>query len=64
MDAGYDICCYGWRWISYHLLDETEEREHIEKAVASLKRLTGDHPLGWYCRYAPSLNTRRSIVSE
>ncbi len=62
--AGYDICCHGWRWIGYHLLDEAEEREHINKAVASLKKLTGDRPLGWYCRYAPSLNTRRLIVEE
>ncbi|MGF1590329.1 MAG: allantoinase PuuE [Pleurocapsa sp.] len=62
--AGYDICCHGWRWIGYHLLDEAEEREHIQKAVASLQKLTGDRPLGWYCRYAPSLNTRRLIVEE
>ena len=64
VDAGYDICCHGWRWIGYHLLDEAEEREHIKKAVATLKKLTGDRPLGWYCRYAPSLNTRRLIVEE
>ncbi|VEP11467.1 putative urate catabolism protein [Hyella patelloides LEGE 07179] len=64
VDAGYDICCHGWRWIGYHLLDEAEEREHITKAVASLKNLTGDRPLGWYCRYAPSLNTRRLIAEE
>ena len=64
VDAKYDICCHGWRWIGYHLLDEAEEREHIQKAVASLQKLTGDRPLGWYCRYAPSLNTRRLIVEE
>ncbi len=64
VDAGYDICCHGWRWIGYHLLDEAEERKHIKKAVASLKKLTGDRPVGWYCRYAPSLNTRRLIVEE
>ena len=64
VDAGYDICCHGWRWIGYHLLDEAEEREHIQKSITSLKKLTGDRPLGWYCRYAPSLNTRRLIVEE
>ena len=64
VDAGYDICCHGWRWIGYHLLDEAEEKEHIQKAIASLKKLTGDRPLGWYCRYAPSLNTRRLIAEE
>ncbi|MEL6928740.1 MAG: allantoinase PuuE [Cyanobacteria bacterium J06600_6] len=64
VDSGYDICCHGWRWIGYHLLAEAEEREHIQQAVASLKKLTGSRPLGWYCRYAPSLNTRRLIVEE
>ena len=64
VEAGYDICCHGWRWIGYHLLNEAEEREHIQKAIASLKKLTGDRPLGWYCRYAPSLNTRRLIAEE
>ena len=64
VNAGYDICCHGWRWIGYHLLDEAEEREHIKKAIASLQKLTGDRPLGWYCRYAPSVNTRRLIVEE
>ena len=64
VEAGYDICCHGWRWIGYHLLDEAEEREHINRAVASIKNLTGDRPLGWYCRYAPSINTRRLIVEE
>ena len=64
VDADYDICCHGWRWIGYHLLDEAEEKEHIQKAVASLKKLTGDRPLGWYCRYAPSSNTRRLVAEE
>ena len=64
VEAGYDICCHGWRWIGYHLLDEAEEREHIQKAIVSLKELTGDRPLGWYCRYAPSVNTRRLVVEE
>ena len=64
VEAGYDICCHGWRWIGYHLLDEAEEKEHIQKAVASLTKLTGDRPVGWYCRYAPSVNTRRLVVEE
>jgi len=62
--AGYDICCHGWRWIGYHLLGEEEEREHIQRAIKSLIKTTGSRPLGWYCRYAPSLNTRSLIVEE
>ncbi|MGK7950183.1 MAG: allantoinase PuuE [Xenococcaceae cyanobacterium] len=64
VEAGYDICCHGWRWIGYHLVDEAEEREHIQKAIASIQNMTGTRPLGWYCRYAPSVNTRRLLVEE
>lgn len=64
VDAGHDICCHGWRWVYHSKLDENEEREHIRRAVASLTALTGEHPAGWYCRYAPSKNTRRIIVEE
>ena len=62
--AGHDVCCHGWRWFKHWLLAEDEEREHIRKAVASLERSMGARPLGWYCRYAPSVNTRRLVVEE
>jgi allantoinase len=64
MEAGYDICCHGWRWIGFHNMSEVEERDQMQRAVASLKKLTGERPLGWYCRYAPSVNTRRLVVEE
>jgi putative urate catabolism protein len=63
-EAGYDVCCHGWRWIRHYLLDEAEEREHIRQAVASLQASVGSRPLGWYCRYGPSVNTRRLVVEE
>ncbi len=62
--AGYDICCHGWRWVEHFKLSESEEREHIGRAVASIAALTGQRPLGWYCRYGPSENTRRLVVEE
>jgi len=62
--AGLDICCHGWRWIEHYKLSEEEEREHIRKAVASLAETLGSRPLGWYCRTAPSVNTRRLLVEE
>ena len=62
--AGHDVCCHGWRWFKHWLLPEDDEREHIRKAVASLERSMGARPLGWYCRYAPSVNTRRLVVEE
>ena len=63
-DAGFDVCCHGWRWIKHYELTEAEEREHIRKAIASLKTTVGERPLGWYCRYGPSVNTRRLVVEE
>jgi allantoinase len=63
-DAGLDICCHGWRWVEHYKLAEEEEREHIRKAVVSLAKTLGSRPLGWYCRSAPSVNTRRLLVEE
>lgn len=63
-DLGYDICSHGWRWIKHWELSEEEERDHIRKAVQSIQRTTGERPLGWYCRYGPSVNTRRLVAEE
>ena len=62
--ADYDVCGHGWRWVEHYLLEEDEEREHIARAVETIKRLTGNPPRGWYCRYAPSVNTRRLLVEH
>lgn len=61
---GYDVCCHGWRWIKHYELSEEQERSHIEKAISSLQQTIGQRPLGWYCRYGPSVNTRRLVVEE
>lgn len=62
--AGYDVCCHGWRWVKHFNLSEAEEREHIARAVTSLAETVGERPAGWYCRYGPSVNTRRLLVEE
>jgi putative urate catabolism protein len=64
LKAGHDLCCHGWRWEEHFRLSEAEEREHIQRAVDLVKRLTGEHPPGWYCRYGPSENTRKLLVEE
>ena len=63
-DADWDVCCHGWRWVEHYKLTESEERAHIARAVASLQATMGHRPLGWYCRYAPSVRTRRLLVEE
>src|SRR6266567_2171401 len=62
--ACHDVCSHGWRWIKHYELSEADERAHIAKAVASLAASVGERPLGWYCRYGPSVNTRRLVVEE
>jgi peptidoglycan/xylan/chitin deacetylase (PgdA/CDA1 family) len=60
----WDVVCHGWRWIEHYLLDEATEREHIARAYDTVRRLVGRAPDGWYCRYAPSPNTRRLLVAH
>jgi allantoinase len=64
VDAGYDVCSHGYRWINHRELDENAEREQIVLAVESFQRTIGHQPSGWYCRYGPSTNTRRLLVEH
>ena len=44
------------------------ERRRAERrtrdAVASITQSVGTRPLGWYCRYAPSISTRQILIEE
>lgn len=63
VESGHEIASHGWRWIHYQHMDEATERLHLEQAVASLERLTGERPSGWYTgRDSP--NTRRLVVEH
>ena len=60
---GHEIASHGWRWVSYQDVSEETEREHVARAVESLRRLTGKAPEGWYTgRDSP--NTRRLVVEH
>ena len=60
---GHEICSHGYRWIEHFTLNREEEKEVIRKAVASIENLTGQRPVGWYCR-EPSENTIELLVEE
>lgn len=62
--SGHDVCSHGWRWVKHYELSEAEERKQIADAVRSLEQTTGQRPLGWYCRYGPSVNTRRLLIEH
>jgi putative urate catabolism protein len=63
LEDGHEVASHGWRWISYQQIGEEVEREHMARAVESLRRLTGQSPEGWYTgRDSP--NTRRLLVEH
>jgi len=63
VEAGHEIACHGWRWISYQNVDEATERAHMARGVSIIERLTGRRPLGWYTgRDSPA--TRRLVADD
>ncbi len=69
VELGHEIACHGWRWIHYQNMDEALEREHLNKGIEAIARLTGEthgnsiHGAGWYTgRDSP--NTRRLVVDN
>jgi peptidoglycan/xylan/chitin deacetylase (PgdA/CDA1 family) len=63
-EAGHEPCSHGWRWSEHWLFDRDEERRHMEWAIQSIEKTCRERPLGWYCRYGPSVNTRELVVEE
>ncbi len=61
VEAGHEIASHGWRWINHHGMAEAEEREHIARAVESIRTIAGERPLGWYTGRT-SENTRRLVA--
>ena len=63
IEDGHEIVSHGWRWLDYHQMSEPEEREHIARAAAGIKALTGKSPAGWF-NGRPSINTRRLVIEH
>ncbi|SLN76064.1 allantoinase PuuE [Oceanibacterium hippocampi] len=60
---GHEIASHGYRWINYHGMPEALEREHMERAMEILTRITGTPPEGWYTGRT-SENTRRLVAEH
>ena len=60
---GHEIASHGYRWINYHGMPESTEREHLEKAMEILTRICGSRPLGWYTGRT-SENTRKLVADH
>jgi peptidoglycan/xylan/chitin deacetylase (PgdA/CDA1 family) len=63
-ERSHEVCSHGYRWTESWLLDRDAERREIARAVESLAHTCGTRPVGWYCRYGPSINTRELLVEE
>jgi allantoinase len=63
VELGHEIASHGWRWINYDQINEATEREHMQLAIASLEKLTGQRPLGWYTGRT-SERTQRLVAEE
>lgn len=63
LEAGFEICSHGWRWIDYQFMDKELEREHLQRAIEIIERMTGEQPKGWYTgRNSP--NTRDLLIEQ
>ncbi len=47
-ELGHEIACHGWRWIHYQNMDEATEREHMQRGLDIIEKMTGTRPVGWY----------------
>ncbi|KAH8882074.1 polysaccharide deacetylase [Thozetella sp. PMI_491] len=45
---GHEIASHGYRWVTYQGMTPELEKEYIVRQLESLKRTTGQYPVGWY----------------
>ena len=63
-NSSSDICCHGYRWEEHYRLNKITEKKQIKKAYDLILKLTKKKAKGWYCRYAPSENTRKLLIKN
>ena len=63
-DSAHEPCSHGWRWEEMWLLTREEVKAHMEAAIKYFEETCGKRPLGWYCRYGPSVHTRELVAEE
>jgi allantoinase len=61
-ELGCDFGGHGYRWIDYAPMDRESERNHIERTVEIITRLTGKPPSGWYT--GRTSEETRTIIRE
>lgn len=62
-EAGHEIAGHGYRWINYRDVAINEEREHIQRTVEIIRKISGKSPVGWYTGRC-SENTRELLFQQ
>jgi peptidoglycan/xylan/chitin deacetylase (PgdA/CDA1 family) len=60
----HEICSHGLHWEEVYRLSREDERQHIAEAFQLIEDIMGQPPVGWYCRFGPSVNTRELLVEH
>lgn len=63
-EDGHEVCAHGWRWSEDWKYSREEQSVRINNAVASIEKICGERPVGWYSRWMPSVDTRELLVQE
>jgi len=61
---GHETAGHGYRWADHFRMSRDYERDQIQRAVGAIASATGQRPVGWYSRYAPSVQTRELLVED
>ena len=62
-NGDYEIAAHGYRWIDYQNIKKSIEKNHMQKAIKTIKDIFGSRPLGWYTgRCSP--NTRGLVFED
>lgn len=64
VERGHEPCGHGYLWQDFHNLSDEQQLADIRKCVETIKQLTGERPVGWLNRYAPSPATREILAAE
>lgn len=62
---GHEVACHGWLWRPHADYDDPEaEAADLDRAAEAIAAAAGDAPLGFFCRGAESLWTRRLLAER
>ena len=62
-EGNYEVAAHGYRWIDYQNVKKNVEKNHMQKAIKTIKKIFGSRPLGWYTgRCSP--NTRDLVFDD